>query len=376
VITEEDSGEKRCAMGPKYLLKSPARGMANRWPLTSVVVLTVALVPTACAGEEATTTTQTVTTTPEAAPPTTESVVPLTSTETTTAELDPMSAAQISQRAADAAAFGDGTYEPWPDADAVCATMDAQWADDAVYYDPSNDTFNLHGKESIMTAARGFRAANPDLSPSVTGMYVSADTAAYRISGEEHGLQLYRFKDGLVTNEDLWWPPATLETWECGCFAPDGAGLEELQAIAERYLAAWSSGDPDQIAALYQEDATFSDTLLGLRAQGATVISELGEERFWSSSPVSFEILGVDAQTNGPYPAYEQQPDWGTIIGVGIHYRCALGGAGEAKAFEGLTTLELGTRMGSTFTCDPTGLIVREEVLYDADTLLASGLVL
>ena len=48
---------------------------------------------------------------------------------------------------------------------------------------------------------------------------------------------------------------------------------------------------------------------------------------------------------------------------------------GKPATVEGLTTFELGTRMGKYFDPDPDGLITREEVFYDADSLLASGLV-
>ena len=60
---------------------------------------------------------------------------------------------------------------------------------------------------------------------------------------------------------------------------------------------------------------------------------------------------------------------------MGIHYRCNLVVNGKPTTVESLTTFELGTRQGSTFAPDPNGLITREEVFYDADSLVASGLV-
>ena len=60
-----------------------------------------------------------------------------------------------------------------------------------------------------------------------------------------------------------------------GVFAPGKGGSEQLQEIADRYLAAWSSGDKARIAALYGSDAVFSDTMLGLQAQGAAAIAGL-----------------------------------------------------------------------------------------------------
>jgi SnoaL-like domain len=157
---------------------------------------------------------------------------------------------------------------------------------------------------------------------------------------------VFRFKDGQVTSWEVWFSAPTLEMISFGCFAPGKGGSEQLQTIADKYLAAWASGDKARIAALYHPDALFSDTALGLQAQGAAAISELGEERFGAGSPVTFKIIDLYAQTKGPDPPTEQQPEQGAIIGVGIHYRCSLVVNGKPASVEGLTTFELGTRQG------------------------------
>jgi len=61
----------------------------------------------------------------------------------------------------------------WPDADAVVALIEAEFADDTVYYDPSNGEFGIEGKEANIQGCRQFFAAYPDLHPQVTGMYLS-----------------------------------------------------------------------------------------------------------------------------------------------------------------------------------------------------------
>ncbi len=285
-----------------------------------------------------------------------------------------MSGAEIGQWKADAAAFGDRFYGAWPDADAVVAIVDAEYADDAVYYDPSNGEFGIEGKQNIMAACRQFFAVYPDLHPQVTGMYLSTNTAVYRLS-EEGALELYPFKDGRATRADHWWSVAGLEAWGDGCFAPGYNGAEQLQEIAERYLDSWSSGEQDRIAALYGEDARFSDTMFGLQAEGSEAIAELGSKRFGPDSTVTFEIIDLYAQTNGTDPPTEQLPEHGAIIGVGIHYRATVVAGSRSATIDGLTTFELGTRIGQAFALDPDGLIDREEVFYDVDSLVAAGLI-
>jgi ketosteroid isomerase-like protein len=285
-----------------------------------------------------------------------------------------LSDAELARWGTDAAAFGDRYYGAWGDADAECAVIDAEFADDAVYYDPSQNTFGIEGKQAIMSACRQFMALNPDLRAQVTGMYLSADGSVYRVAPDV-GLQLYPFENGKISGVDLWWSPATLGEGGLGCFAPGHDGYEQLREIAERYLAAWSSEDKAQISALYHEDATFSDSLLGLRVQGAETIAELADERFGSDTTVSFEIIDLYAQTNGSYLPYEQQPERGAVIGVGIHYRATLEAGGVSTAFQGLTTLELGARTGvyPYFKIDPNGHVTREEVFYDTESLPATS---
>jgi hypothetical protein len=191
-------------------------------------------------------------------------------------------------------------------------------------------------------------------------------------------LEVFHFKNGQVTGLDIWNWASSLELMTFGVFAPGKGGPEQLKEIADRYLAAWASGDKARIAALYHEDASFSDTMLGLQAQGASAIAALGEKRFGAGGPVTFEIIDLYAQTNTYQPPTEQQPKQGAIIAVGIRYRCNQIVDGKPTSVESLTTFQLGTRMGKglfLFDLDPNGLIHREEVFYDADSLLASGLV-
>ncbi|MCL5736140.1 MAG: hypothetical protein M1274_11225 [Actinobacteria bacterium] len=47
---------------------------------------------------------------------------------------------------------------------------------------------------------------------------------------------------------------------------------------------------------------------------------------------------------------------------------------GRAVRLTTITTLELGTRQGKSFATDPNGLITREEIFHNADSILAAGL--
>jgi hypothetical protein len=363
--------------------------------LTVVLLVGLGGLVAACGGTEttstvATATTQAVTSTQSATITTQPSTTTQAPTTTTVAPVQ-MSAAEIGQWKTDATAFADRFYGPWPDPDAASAVVSAEFAEDSTFYDPSSGDFlSFKGKPAIAGMVRGFLSNFPDMKVHRQGVYLSGDGAACFNAVEnlwapwggpepadhppQDSLEVFRFKDGLVTSYDIWLSAQSAEMVSFGAFAPGKGGPEQLQAIADKYLAAWASGDKARIAALYHEDAVFSDTMLGLQAQGPAAIAELLGKRFGSGDTVTFEIVNLYVQTNGYPPPTEDQPELGAIIAVGIHYLCNLVVEGKPATVQGLTTFDLGTLQG-TVVLDPNGLITREEVFYDADSLLASGLV-
>lgn len=68
------------------------------------------------------------------------------------------------------------------------------------------------------------------------------------------------------------------------------------------------------------------------------------------------------------YPTRGPSSGWGSTTGAPWPWRA------HRRPSRGLTTFELGTWMGEWFALDPNGLITREEVFHDADSLVASGL--
>jgi hypothetical protein len=368
-------------------------GHINRWLLASVGLLAAGVIvgmcglAAACGGAQMTSTASATSTTQ--AVTATQAVAKTTTTEATRAT--PQSRTEIAKWKTDAITFADAFYGVWPNADAESAVINTRFAEDITMYDPCDGDFHLQGRNTIDAAQHNFLTYFQDATAHRQGVYLSAGGAAYDLAIEHmwppwtpepadhppvNSLEMFRFKDGQATKWEVSFSRATLEMVSFGVFIPGKGGAEQLQTIAGRYLAAWSSGDKDRIAALYHKDATFSDTVLGLQAQGPAAISELSQKRFGSAGKVTFEIMDLYAQTNGYVPPTKQQPEQGAIIAVGIHYRCTLVVSGKPGTVESLTTFDLGTRREKSFDIDPDGLITREEVFYDADSLLASGLVL
>lgn len=373
----------------------------NRWLWVLAAALGVWLIVglgaliASCGGTSTTTTTTGATATTVGATTTTEAATttttqPVTATEAVTtttqaAGTAPMSKTEVAQWKKDAIAFNDRLNAAFPHA----AAQFAQFADDVEFYDPSDGDFIMKGKATAVRMQQGFNDYAPDIKFHRTATYLSGDAAAHANSIEHlwppwvpepashpavDDLEVFRFRGGQVVGYDIWFAEATLKMISFGWFASGKGGPERLQKIADEYLAAWSSGDKARIAGLYRDDAIFTDTMLGLQAQGAAAISELRDKRFGSADKVTFEIIGLYAQTNGYAPPTDEIPGNGAVIAVGIHYRCTLVMGGKSTTVEGLTTFELGDRQGKSFAPDPNGLITREEVFYDPDSIMASGL--
>jgi hypothetical protein len=287
---------------------------------------------------------------------------------------------RIAQLQVDAAEFSTSYHGAWPDIQPALDRMVA----DVVFYDPADGDFIIEGKAKVVPAILGFARFYSETEWSGEETFLSADGAAYRVAVAEGlwppwltepashppvvELDVFRFEDDGIASFDIWFEDDSLEMLEFGCFAIDSC--PGLRTVVDRYLDAWSSGADDAIAALYADDAVFTDSLFDIDAAGPAEIGALAEARFGPGA-WSHEVVELYAQTRGPEPATEEQPDSGPVIAVGIHYRVS--SADGATAREGLTTFELGTRQPNGFDLHPQGLITREEVFHDPNTLIAAG---
>ncbi len=336
---------------------------ASRWRLSGAVAAVVGLgsVLGACGGDDDT---GTIT---EAAMPT-----PV------------MSEAEIQQLWDEATAFADQSITAWPDVDAFTAND----ADDIRGADPTASDYCCKGKDALYSYWQQW-AEISDYTINVEGMYVSANGAAYeetwpgfwptdfgvsvpgpRDPAGPSALEVYRFRDGQVIWGEVWYLPDDNELFGLGCFAVDGCPA--LQNTVDQYVAAWSSRDPDAVAALYSDNADFTDSMLGLEVQGADAIGDLAAVRFGSAGDLNIEVLGLYAWTDGRYPPTETNPEQGRLVGVAIHYRASVEGNDAAGVQEAITTLHLGTLLENSFDPDPQGLIHSEDLFHEPASLLAA----
>lgn len=281
---------------------------------------------------------------------------------------------EIEQLAGEATAFVEQHTEAWPDVDAFVA----DYTEDYTYADPTWSDFRV-GSGNVIAMLRQWESMT-DYHIDVTAEYVSVDGAAFEETWPglqppmplppdppvASGLNVRTFENGEVQSEDLWYRAEDNVAYGIGCFAVDDCPA--LQDTVDRYTTAWLGSDPEAIAALYSEDATFTDSMLGLTASGSSAIGALADERFGSADGLNIEVLDLYAWTDGTSPPSESNPEAGHLVGIAIHYRATLNGTTGTQ--EAITTLELGVKTENGIEADPEGLIQHEEVYHSPDSLL------
>jgi ketosteroid isomerase-like protein len=280
---------------------------------------------------------------------------------------------ELEELADQAGTFAKEHLEAWPDVDAFVT----DYTDDYTFADPTWSDYQV-GSEGVVSMLRTWESMT-DYTIDVTAEYVSADGAAFEETWPglqppmalppnppvASGLDVFSFEDGKVASNDLWYRAEDNVAYGIGCFAVDGC--EALQDTVDRYVAAWTEGDPDAFAGLYHEQATFSDSLLGLDATGRDAIAGLADQRFGSANGLSIEVLDLYAWTAGTTEPSDSNPEAGRLIGIAIHYQATLEGSSDVQ--EAVATLELGVKSESGIEADPDGLIHREDLYHSSETL-------
>ena len=351
-----------------------------RRPATLSVLVGLVMVLVGCgsgdtADDDPTTSTAPATTTTIA--PATTRISPATTSTTGATTTTHLSEFTVAELAAHAVEFSDAYHRSWPDIDLALE----RFANNAVFCDPADGDFIIEGGDAVVPMLRGYAAYMAGVEVVMEEVFVSADGASFRASyghgywppwsvePADHppvvGLDVFHFEGDAVTGLDIWFEDDTLEMLGFGCFAANGC--PQLATIVDRYVTAWTSGDPSQIAALYDDTATFTDSLLQIDAVGPEEISGIAEARF-GEGDVTLEVVEIYAQTDGPDAPTNTDSEIGEVIAVGLHYRVSSPSA-DFTSFESLTTFEFGTRQANGFTPHPEGLITREEVFHNPDSL-------
>jgi hypothetical protein len=174
-----------------------------------------------------------------------------------------MSADEMREWEQEANAFFDKSSAAWPDVD----THFADFAEDAVFYDPGSGDYVVKGQSRIVSIHRPMASYFPDMAAATMATFISADAAAFLVEIANlwppwvpkppdpppvEFLDVYRFDNGLVAALEVWNTVETFELTGLGCFAGGGC-VTELETMADQYVAAWLSGDEGQIAAHMQK---------------------------------------------------------------------------------------------------------------------------
>jgi hypothetical protein len=317
----------------------------------------------ACGGSSSSPTATPETTT--TAPATTAAVTSAASTATTRAPAveaipAPMDAGELEEIALRLLEVLDGHAAAWKsgDPDAVRG----YWGDGTIHEDTGFGVL-LAGDELLEMPESFFREF-PDFDWEVTEAFISADVVldvseawgvglrGVEFSPDDPMLEIDRTEieeDGTIGRWTLYYGLNTWESW-----GGNPSRMEAARALIEAYRAAWETGDPTVVAALYSDDAVRTDGLFGLDASGPAEIADFAA-RFAEANPGAAFTAGVGFSDTRRTARDREQ--------VGSTFEIEVPTVGGESCT---------VRMAVILTADG-GSIVAEEVFWEPESLLACG---
>ncbi len=262
--------------------------------------------------------------------PATNSRPPLSANEvkTLTSEFDRIAIA-------DAEAWDKGNLE----------LMRQFYTSDIIIYDAYPDEHFLQGVDELISLMMDYPIKNhPNLEVQL------ADTFIGRGSGLEvldmRGwidipsklYFLYTLRDGKIAE---WWT-------YMGSVVATSDGTPIPEKLTQDYAAAWSSGDPETVASLYDPNIVRQDTLFGENQQGSTAVKEYANNYFAWYPGVRLEL--------------QDSLQWSSKDLGGVYAIHVIDRAGRPCDVRAIILLE-----------SSQDKIINEKLFYNADSLIACG---
>jgi len=220
-----------------------------------------------------------------------------------------VSTAEIERIASKFKTITDAKVEAWNSGD--IEAIQALYTDNIVFIDT---TFGDHlvGIDAVMAMAREFVSGFPLLRRKATNHFISREgsLAVYDYWGFQLGPTEFTPDDPMLltflleTHDDLisyWTLFYGLETMEKARLTSKEQ-LDRARMLLLSYCSAWSSGNPNTIAALYTNDAVRKDTIFGEFLEGSEAISFFSETFFAWYPDAKWTLLQAFGEGKGETP--------------------------------------------------------------------------
>jgi len=230
--------------------------------------------------------------------------------------------------------------------------MREQFTENARYFEEGNAA-NESNVDTMLDFYKNLFISNPDIQGYHIDTYIArkdgfdvweswpANGSMFTKENPIRAYDWYTLSDAKISRLWVLWGDKTLKT----------VHLEFNPQPLVDYASAWSSGDPQAVAALYSEDTIREDTLFGEKQQGSTAINEFSSDFFSWYPAVKLELrqaFGLESKdirmTGGEYS---------------IHVSDPVGSPCEVKA---IILLQMANEK-----------ITSETVFYNPDSLIACG---
>lgn len=277
--------------------------------------------------------TSTPTSPPTLAPVTTPTAVPSPAASTTPVPAPPTSAS-VNAAAAHLKAVAAHFADAWTASTGGPEAMRALYTDDVRLFSGLRE---WNGIEEMVGLARDSFEAAPEFAVRITATYLGRDEglvideATYAASDPLIDPELHVFTlrgDRIATWQLLIDPSAT----------HDLRGATVDRALLDDYAAAWSSGDPKGIGALYAASAIREDSLFGDVAVGPSAIEDAARRFLARSTSARWELVRGFAEpvgdTAGLFAVHASGPDTAACdVGVGVVLTPGEGGIARERVY-------------------------------------------
>ena len=238
-------------------------------------------------------TAQTITVAPSPIPtntPLPPTAIPPTPTPTTIPR-QPLSADEVKTIAAEFDKISKAHIDAWNKHDTNL--MRPLYTDDVRYYE-ADTTPTVYNAASLISLMSLVLAWHPDIGNRLVDTFISREDGFdiweiwnYETSTKEnpyYQYDRYLLRDGKISSWYLFWgTEAFINLWT--------PGKTFDQKPLQDYVSAWSSGDPKEVASLYDPNVIRQDALFGENQQGSSAVKEFATNFFSWYPGVSLELL-------------------------------------------------------------------------------------
>ncbi len=266
----------------------------------------------------------------------------------------PLSADEVKTLSAGIQKVSSAYIDAWNKHDT--SLMGVLMTDDIAYYEAGNEPM-LYFKENMVSLNKMVLDESPDFGGRQLETFAGREDGfdiweMWNWSGSTKeapylGYDRYVLKDGKISAMYLFWGSEVFER----LWTPDQGSTFNPQPLQD-YASAWSSGNPEAVAGLYDTESVRQDSIFKEKQQGSSAVKEFAASFFTWYPGVRLELL-QSFKLGNSYP----------VISGGVYAFHVTDQAGKPCTVRAIIILE----------AYPKEKIINESLYYNGESLITCG---